>query len=56
MENTKRKKRRKNQEEKTMRNFNAQNKVNNVKGSKKLAPMIIAAIVTIAGAATLLRH
>ena len=54
MENTKRKKRRKNQEEKTMRNFNAQNKVNNVKGSKKLAPMIIAAIVTIAGAATLL--
>ena len=37
-----------------MRNFNAQNKVNNVKGSKKLAPMIIAAIVTIAGAATLL--
>lgn len=54
MENTKRKKRRKNQEEKTMRNFNAQNKVNNVKGRKKLAPMIIAAIVTIAGAATLL--
>ena len=37
-----------------MRNFNAQNKVNNVKGSKKLAPMMIAAIVTIAGAATLL--
>ena len=54
MENTKRKKRRKNQEEKTMRNFNAQNKVNNVKGSKKAVPMIIAAIVTIAGAATLL--
>ena len=36
-----------------MRNFNAK-KVNNVKGSKKLAPMMIAAIVTIAGAATLL--
>ena len=37
-----------------MRNFNAQNKINNAKGSKKLAPMMIAAIVTIAGAATLL--
>ena len=36
-----------------MRNFN-ENKVNNVKGSKKFAPMMIAAIVTIAGAATLL--
>jgi hypothetical protein len=37
-----------------MKNFNVQNKVNNTKGSKKTVPMIIAAIVTIAGAATML--
>ena len=37
-----------------MTNFNSQNKVNNVKGSKKTAPMIIAAIVALAGAAVML--
>ena len=37
-----------------MRNFNAQNKVNNVKGSRKTAPMIKAAIAALAGAAVML--
>lgn len=37
-----------------MTNFNSQNKVNNVKGSKKTAPMIIAAIAALAGAAVIL--
>ncbi len=54
MENTKRKKSAEKQEEKTMRNFNAQNKVNNVKGSRKTAPMIKAAIAALAGAAVML--
>ena len=54
MENTKRKINAENQEEKTMKNINVQNKVNNVKGSRKTAPMIIAAVAALAGAAIML--
>ena len=37
-----------------MTNFNSQNKANNIKGSKKFAPIIVSAVVTLAGAAALL--
>ena len=53
MENIKRKNA-EDQEEKTMTNINAQNKENNLKGSRKAAPMIIAAIAALAGAAVML--
>lgn len=37
-----------------MTNFNSQNKANNIEGSKKFAPIIVSAVVTLAGAAALL--